>query len=208
MWWSPRAGSRSGCWSAIPRLLHRGTRPCGNGSSAATNGGWSYSGWDEGATYRGGALTAVAGAAPLPAQAVRGQLVDLGNGFPIGGAFVVLLDQERKEAARVLTGPDGTFLFSAPRPRTYPLQSKRIGFRVAESPPLTLAAGETIGYRLRVEAVPARLPPVVVEGRPQCGTRGEQGTAVAQLWEEAREALAAVHWTAGQRALPYPVERL
>jgi len=153
------------------------------------------------------ALTAVAGAAPLPAQAVRGQLVDLGNGFPIGGAFVVLLDQERKEAARVLTGPDGTFLLRAPAPGTYRLQSKRIGFRVAESPPLTLAAGETIGYRLRVEAVPARLPPVVVEGRPQCGTRGEQGTAVAQLWEEAREALAAVHWTAGQRALQYTVER-
>ncbi|MBI2401694.1 MAG: carboxypeptidase regulatory-like domain-containing protein [Gemmatimonadetes bacterium] len=138
---------------------------------------------------------------------MRGQLVDRGNGFPIGGAFVVLLDQAGGEAARVLTGPDGRFFLRAPAPGTYRLQSKRIGFRVSDSPPLTLAEGQTIGFRLVVEAVPARLPPVVVEGRPQCGTRGEEGTAVARLWEEAREALAAVHWTAGQRAFRYTVER-
>jgi len=146
-------------------------------------------------------------AAPLHGQAVRGQLVDQGNGFPIGGAFVVLLDPAGQEAARVLTGPDGTFLLRAPLPGTYRLRSKRIGFRVAESPPLALVEGETISYRLQVAAVPARLPPVVVEGHPQCGTRGEGSTAVARLWEEAREALAAVHWTAGQQALRYTVER-
>ena len=141
----------------------------------------------------------IASAAPLPAQAVRGQLVDQGNGFPIGGAFVVLLDEGGAEVGRVLTGPDGTFLLRAPVAGSYRLQSKRIGFRVSHSPPLRLAEGQTVGFRLQVEAVPARLPPVVVEGRPQCGTRGEQGTAVARLWEEVREALAAVKWTSGQR---------
>lgn len=151
-------------------------------------------------------VSALAGAVPLPAQAVRGQLVDQGNGFPIGGAFVVLLDQAGGEVARVLTGPDGTFLLRAPAPGTYRLQSKRIGFRVSHSPPLALAEGQTIGFRLHVEAVPTRLPPVVVEGHPQCGTRGEEGTAVARLWEEVREALAAVRWTAGQRTLRYTVE--
>lgn len=151
--------------------------------------------------------TGLLGTAPLTAQAVRGQLVDKGNGFPIGGAFVVLLDSAGKEAARVLTGDAGTYLLRAPGPGTYRLQSKRIGFRIAESPPLALADGETVGYRLQVQAVPARLPPVVIEGRPLCGTRGEEGTATAQLWEEAREALAAVRWTAGQRANRYTVER-
>jgi hypothetical protein len=154
------------------------------------------------------ALAVVAGAPPLRAQAVRGQLVDGGNGFPIGGAFVVLLDEAGVEASRVLTGPDGGFLLRAPAPGTYRLQSKRIGFRVSNSPPLALAEGQTVGFRLRVEAVPARLPPVVVEGRPQCGTRGEEGTAVARLWEEAREALAGVRWTAGQGTLHYTVERV
>ena len=154
------------------------------------------------------ALAVLAGTAPLRAQAVRGQLVDGGNGFPIGGAFVVLLDQGGVEVARVLTGPDGTFLLRAPGTGTYRLQSKRIGFRVSNSPPLTLEEGQTVGFRLRVEAVPARLPPVVVEGRPQCGSRGEEGTAVAGLWEEAREALAGVRWTAGQGALHYTVERV
>ncbi len=143
--------------------------------------------------------------APLAAQAVRGQLLDRANGFPIGGAFVVLLDQSGTEVARVLTGNGGTFLLKAPGPGTYRLQSKRIGFRVSESPPFALADTETVGYRLQVEAVPARLPPVVVEGRPQCGNRGEEGTAVAQLWDEAREALAAVKWTEGQRAYEFGV---
>ncbi len=144
-------------------------------------------------------------ATPLNAQTVRGQLLDKANGFPIGGAFVVLLDSSGTEVARVLTGNGGTFLLKAPAPGTYRLQSKRIGFRFSESPPFALADSQTIGYRLQVEAVPARLPPVVVEGRPQCGNRGEEGTTVAQLWEEAREALAAVKWTEGQRAYDFAI---
>ncbi len=152
------------------------------------------------------ALTlALAFSTPLHAQAVRGRLVDKANGFPIGGAFVVLLDESGREVGRALTGNNGTFLLTAPAAGTYRLQSKRIGFRVSESPPFALADSQTLGYRLEVEAVPARLPPVVVEGRPQCGTRGEEGSAVAQLWEEAREALAAVEWTEGQRAYDFAV---
>lgn len=143
---------------------------------------------------------------PLAGQAVRGQLVDRSNGFPIGGAFVVLLDQQGTEVARVLTGDAGSFLIRAPGPGTYRLQSKRIGFRMQESLPIVLAEGQTVSYRLEVEAVPARLPPVVVEGRPQCGSRGDEGSAVAQLWEEAREALAAVRWTEGQRVYDYTLE--
>lgn len=149
----------------------------------------------------------LAGAAPLSAQAVRGLLVDRTNGVPLGGAFVALLDQSGKEVARGLTAVSGTFLLRAPAAGTYRLQSKRIGFRFSESPPLALADSQTVEYRLEVEAVPVRLPSVVVEGRPQCGSRGEEGTVVAQLWEEAREALEAVQWTAGQRTLEYRVAR-
>jgi hypothetical protein len=150
-------------------------------------------------------LAAVAGGSSLRAQAVRGTLVDQANGFPIGGAFVVLLDPSGREVDRALTGAAGTFLLKAPAAGAYRLQSKRIGFRVSESPAMALADNQTISYRLEVQAVPTRLPPVVVEGRPQCGTRGEEGTAVAQLWDEAREALAAVKWTEGQRAYEFGI---
>lgn len=143
---------------------------------------------------------------PLAAQAVRGQLVDRSNGFPIGGAFVVLVDQQGAEVGRALTADAGTFLIRAPGPGAYRLQSKRIGFRMKESPPIVLAEGQTVSYRLEVEAVPARLPPVVVEGRPQCGSRGEEGSVVAQLWEEAREVLAAVRWAEGQRVYDYTLQ--
>lgn len=151
-------------------------------------------------------LVTAAGVHSLAAQSVRGQLVDKTNGTAISGAFVVLLDQRGQEVTRVLTGDAGTFLLRAPGPGTYRLQSKRIGFHVAASPAFTLADGQVLAYRLEVEAIPVELPPVVVAGRPQCGTRGKAGTVVAQLWEDAREALAAVKWTQGQRWYRYALD--
>ncbi|GIW51294.1 MAG: hypothetical protein KatS3mg081_0649 [Gemmatimonadales bacterium] len=142
-------------------------------------------------------------ALPVFGQAVRGQLVDRANGRGVSGAFVVLLDAQEREVARALTDDRGRFLLRAPAAGTYRLQSKRIGFRVTVSPPLVLEAERTISYRLEVDAVPASLPPVIVEGKPQCGTRGEAGTIVARLWEEAKEALAAVSWTEGSRLYQY-----
>lgn len=151
------------------------------------------------------AAAVVLGTGPGRAQAVRGQLVDRASGAPISGAFVVLLDQQEREVARALTDDRGRFLLRAPEPGTYRLRSKRIGFRLTLSPPFVLEAEQTLPYRLEVDAVPTTLPPVVVEGRPQCGTRGAEGTVVARLWEEAREALAAVSWTEGSQLYQYSI---
>ena len=152
------------------------------------------------------ALLAAAGAPWLAAQAVRGRLVDKVNGAAIGGAFVVLLNTQGDEVARALTSAEGTFVVRAPGPGTYVLQSKRIGFRMSASPPIQLAAGQTLAYRLEVEEVPVELPPVVVTGKPRCGTRGDAGTAVAQLWEDTREALTAVRWTLRQGSHRYTLD--
>lgn len=146
-------------------------------------------------------------AGPLHAQAVSGQLVVRGGGVPVEGAFLTLIDQAGVEVARVLTGESGTFLLRAPVAGTYRLRSKRIGFRLWESGAIALADRQTVHFRLEVDAVPVRLPAVVVAGHPQCGTRGEAGTTVAQLWEEAREALAAVQWAVTQRVHWYTLER-
>lgn len=144
---------------------------------------------------------------PLRAQAVTGQLVDRATGTPVAGAFLTLIDSGGLEVARVLTGDGGTFLLRAPAAGMYRVRSKRIGFRLWESAPIALADSQTVYFRLEVDAVPVRLPAVIVTGRPQCGTRGEAGTAVAQLWEEAREALAAVQWALTQRVYWYTLER-
>jgi hypothetical protein len=144
-------------------------------------------------------------AATLGAQAVRGTLVDQASGQPIAGAFVTLLDESGREVSRALTAQSGAFLLSATAAGTYRLRSKRIGFRPSESPLLALAVDQALEYRLEVEAVPVQLPAVIVRGRPQCGGRPQEAAAVAQLWEEAREALAAVQWTQRQRALRFAV---
>ena len=149
---------------------------------------------------RGGVavLAALVAVIPLHAQAVRGVLVERGTNRPVRGAFVALLDAQENEVTRALTDDAGRFLMRAPLAGTYRVQSKRIGFRLFVSEPIALAAAQTVAYRAEVETVPAMLPPVVVEGRPQCGSRGEAGSVMARLWEEAREALLAVKWTSGE----------
>jgi hypothetical protein len=132
------------------------------------------------------------------AQVVRGELVDRVSGVGVAGGFVALLDSGGAEVGRTLTDAAGRFLLRAPAPGGYQLQSKRIGFRAFRSPLLTVAAGQTVDFRLEVEAIPLPLPAVVVEGKPLCGTRGDEGTLVARLWDEAREALGEVAWTVRQ----------
>ncbi len=137
------------------------------------------------------------------AQAVRGELVDRVSGVGVAGGFVVLLDSSGTEVGRALTDAAGRFLLRAPAAGIYRLQSKRIGFRAFRSPSLPLLAGQTVDYRLVVESIPLPLPAVIVKGRPLCGSRGAEGTLVARLWAEAREALGAVAWTTRQ---PYRYE--
>ena len=137
------------------------------------------------------------------AQAVQGRMVDRVSGVGVLGGFVTLLDSSGTEVARTLTDASGRFLLRAPTAGLYQLQSKRIGFRAFRSPPLALAPGRTVDYKLTVEAIPLPLPAVIVEGKPLCGTRGAEGTLVARLGDEAREALGEVAWTSRQ---PYRYE--
>ena len=150
-----------------------------------------------------GALALVVCSATLGAQTVRGVMVDRETRQPIPSAFVTLLNEQGMEVARTLTGAGGAFFLTAPVAGIYRVRSKRIGIRLTESPPLTLADGQILEYRLEVEAVPVELPAVIVRARPQCGARAAEAATVAQLWEEAREALAAVKWTEDQAALRY-----
>jgi hypothetical protein len=141
--------------------------------------------------------------ASLEAQSVRGTLVDRVSGQPIPSAFVTLLNEQGLEVARTLTGAEGIFFLTAPLAGNYRLRSKRIGFRLTQSPPLALADSQIIEYRLEVDAVPVELPAVIVRARPQCGAKAAEAATVAQLWEEAREALAAVKWTQDQATPRY-----
>jgi hypothetical protein len=129
----------------------------------------------------------------LGAQSVRGQLTDSVTRSPLPGAFLTLVDEQGAEKARTITNGAGEFLLTAPAPGVYRLRSKRIGFRPHLSPALTLRAGETSGYNASVDPIPIALQQVVVAGDRQCDV--ESGASTAALWDEVREALAAVSWT-------------
>ncbi|PYP40676.1 MAG: hypothetical protein DMD48_02735, partial [Gemmatimonadetes bacterium] len=133
-------------------------------------------------------------ALPAAAQSVRGQLTDSVSRAPLPGAFLTLVDDHGVEQARAITNRAGEFLLTAPAPGTYRLRSKRIGFRPYLSPALTLRAGEATAYNAAIDPIPIALVEVVVAGERQCDI--DSGASVAALWDEAREALAAVTWTA------------
>jgi len=127
------------------------------------------------------------------AQTVRGQLVDSISRAPLNGAFLTLIDAQGVERARAITDGEGRFTVLAPAPGSYRLRSKRIGFKPYVSPALSLPEGETTTYNAAIDPIPVPLKEVVVAGEQQCDV--EAGASVAALWEEIREALAAVAWT-------------
>jgi hypothetical protein len=132
-------------------------------------------------------------ALPAPAQTVRGLLTDSVSRSPLPGAFLTLVDDKGVERARVMTNQAGEFVVTAPAAGSYRLRSKRIGFRPLLSAPLTLRAGEAISYNGAIDPIPIPLQAVVVAGERQCDVESDASTAA--LWDEVREALAAVSWT-------------
>lgn len=126
-------------------------------------------------------------------QTVRGQLVDSINRAPLPGAFLTLVDDAGAEHSRAITDAAGQFVLTAPADGSYRLRSKRIGFRPYLSPALALRRDATITYNAAINPIPIELAKVVVDGDRQCDVNA--GASVAALWQEVREALAAVAWT-------------
>ncbi len=144
-------------------------------------------------------------AVPAAAQSVRGQLSDSVSRAPLAGAFLTLVDEHGVEKTRSITNGAGEFLLTAPAPGVYRIRSKRIGFRPYVSRPLTLQAGETISFSAAIAPIPVALSQVVVEGERQCDVEG--GASVAAVWDEIREALAAVSWTSRDPGYWYSIRR-
>jgi Carboxypeptidase regulatory-like domain len=146
-------------------------------------------------------------AAPAAAQAVIGELVERTTGAPVGGAVVVLLDAEGTQRASALTGPTGVFALRAPAPGTYRLRAERVGYASTLSPPLELAAGQTVRHRLVSAEAAVQLDALAATGtRRGCRVRPGAGEATAALWEEARKALNAAAHVEEAGRLRYDVE--
>ncbi|MGH7555626.1 MAG: carboxypeptidase regulatory-like domain-containing protein [Longimicrobiales bacterium] len=88
-------------------------------------------------------LLALSAGAPAAAQTVSGQLLGAATRQPIGGGTMSLLS-DNAPIASVFTDSAGTFVLRAPRAGSFRLRAERIGYRVAETSPLELAAGDTL----------------------------------------------------------------
>ena len=111
-----------------------------------------------------GALAALLGVASAGAQSVRGQVLDDSTGAAIAGARVDLLDMAMRVVQHGVTPQDGAFHLSAPRPGPYRLQVRRLGYAPRTTPPLDLAASDTLAVMVRLRTAAVTLAPVIVVG--------------------------------------------
>ena len=147
-----------------------------------------------------GALLLIA--APLPAQIVRGRVVDLATGGALPGAHVVLVDTSGHDGASALTSDDGRFAIRAPDAGRYIVRVQRIGYTSTRSDPIQLGAQETVEQQIAAPSISVRLDAITVNERARCST-GNSGGDVATVWEEVRKALSAATLTRNEQLVKY-----
>lgn len=128
------------------------------------------------------------------AQPVPGVVVEEGTGVPVTGAMVLLFDAAGTRVDQALTDAAGRFMLDAPRAGPHTITVERIGYASYTSAPFTPAEGADV-MRIEVPVEPIQLRDIVVSAERRCEVRPEEGAAAAQVWEEARKALAAEAWT-------------
>ncbi|HSU14156.1 carboxypeptidase regulatory-like domain-containing protein [Longimicrobium sp.] len=134
-------------------------------------------------------LLLAAVAAPAAAQTVRGELVDPRNRAGIGGAHVFLMDAEGHNVASALTTSSGTFILRAPAAGSFTVRAERIGFVTTRSRVLSLAAGQTVDYRMEADLTALTLAGITAQSASRCVVRPGRNLETARVWEEARKAL-------------------
>ena len=154
------------------------------------------------------ALVATAvGPDQVRAQTVGGVVTEAGTNRPLPGVFVVLTDEAGRQAAGVLTSPEGRFFLRAGRPGTYRLTAELIGYASAEEAPFTLAAGESLRRDIAVSVEAVSLDEIRVATGERCRARPGSGPETARLWEEARKALEIARWSEEEGYLRFQVVR-
>ena len=110
--------------------------------------------------FAGIALSAMTSASS--AQIIRGTLLDDKTERPIELASVLMRDSASFVVASATTDSAGNFVLRAPRPGTFTLLARRIGYRTDVSPELTLVGGQTLEMDFLIAVRPVSLATVTV----------------------------------------------
>jgi len=100
--------------------------------------------------------------ATLPAQSVRGRVIDAITRQPVDAAAVRLVDGERT-VATATSDSAGRFLLTARNGGRYRLAATRLGYADALSTYLELIAGEAVNAELQMSSEAVKIAPLTLE---------------------------------------------
>jgi hypothetical protein len=134
------------------------------------------------------ALTTV-GAQDIPELRLK---LNTGDGSPIDGALVALLDTRDSVVIEGLTSFAGTRLLHAP-PGSYRLRVRRIGYLPFVSKEFSLVRSQEM--TIHVESPRVMLESIVVNSRSQCKRNDPNSADLAIVWDEIDKALRSTELT-------------
>jgi Carboxypeptidase regulatory-like domain len=143
-------------------------------------------------------------AAPLAAQDVLIEVVELSNGKPIVGASVSLTDDHGNSVLGNFSDQGGHTVLHAPGAGTYIVRADKLGYDTWNSVILHVAGAP---IHVRAGMTPMRNPPTVIaRSETQCQLLTAPGTTAGDLWVEIRKALTANALTEAKGLVPLDVD--
>ena len=140
---------------------------------------------------------AVALAAPVHAQEVRGRIMGAESAVPVSGAFVILLDSAGATVTSTLTNERGQYVLQARHGGTYSMRVERLGLTSHTTAAVSLGGGEVVVQDITVREAAVTLEGITASAeRSGCRVTGDLDDQTAAVWEEARKALSVAAWTA------------
>lgn len=94
------------------------------------------------------------------AQHIRGRLLDLETNRPIASAVLTLLAADSNVVTTAMSDVDGHWRLEAPRPGSYYVTARRLGYRRWMSAAINIQAGSEWNQVVHLQAVPVALDPV------------------------------------------------
>ena len=124
---------------------------------------------------------------------LSGLLVSEGDGTPVSGAVVSLVDVNDAVLWETLSDGRGAFGLPAPSPGAYRVRVARIGYESWISPPIRIAsAAESRTLRFEIPVRPVPLPELMVTEQNDCPTTPEERRGAFELYESVLPILASV----------------